>query len=158
MSLMGTVGDKTARCRCVLTGRRLCGQGSPLLQERVTAVAVDNKVILTQTSCGYLEFAVNWITHVEALGITNWLTIAEDETALKFLEERYPGHALPASAFTNQALSDGNALYEWGSAAFTKVACARPTYLQVRPPSPAIRPSSSCHSCSTNITADASSP
>lgn len=94
-------------------------------------MAVDNKVILTQTSCGYLEFAVNWITHVEALGIKNWLTIAEDETAMRFIEERYPGHAIPASAFTNEALSGGNALYEWGSAAFTKVACARPTYLQV---------------------------
>ncbi len=32
-----------------------------------------------QASCGYLELAVNWITHVEALGISNWLTIAEDE-------------------------------------------------------------------------------
>lgn len=111
-----------------------------LLQERVAAVAVDNKVILTQTSCGYLEFAVNWITHVEALGLTNWLTIAEDETALKFLEERYPGHALPASAFTNEALSSGNALYEWGSAAFTKVACARPSYLQVSASPPAAHP------------------
>ncbi|BDA50156.1 probable UDP-D-xylose:L-fucose alpha-1,3-D-xylosyltransferase [Coccomyxa sp. Obi] len=107
------------------------GVESPLLQDKVAAVAVDNKVILTQTSCGYLEFAVNWITHMEALGIKNWLTIAEDETAMRFLEERYPGHAIPASAFTNEALSDGNALYEWGSAAFTKVACARPTYLQL---------------------------
>lgn len=46
----------------------------------------------------------------------------------------WAGHALPASAFTNEALTDGNALFEWGSAAFTKVACARPTYLQVHAP------------------------
>ena len=42
------------------------------------ALTIEGGVIL-QASCGYLELAVNWITHVEALGITNWLTIAEDE-------------------------------------------------------------------------------
>lgn len=55
----------------------------PLLQEQIAAIAVDNKVILTQTSCGYLEFAINWITHVEDMGIHNWLTIVEDETSLR---------------------------------------------------------------------------
>ena len=63
------------------------GQQS-ILQTRVAAVAVHNLVILTQTSCGYLEFAINWILHVEALGVTNWLTIAEDQESLKYLNER----------------------------------------------------------------------
>ena len=58
------------------------------LAQRIEAVATDNTVILTQTSCGYLEFAVNWITHAEALGITNWLTICEDEVALEYLNSR----------------------------------------------------------------------
>jgi len=70
---------------------------SRLLMERLAVMAVDNKVILTQTSCGYLEFAVNWIYHVEALGITNWLTVCEDLAALNFLEDRFPGIAFQVS-------------------------------------------------------------
>ena len=58
------------------------------LAQRIEAVATDNTIILTQTSCGYLEFAVNWITHAEALGITNWVTICEDEVALNYLSSR----------------------------------------------------------------------
>lgn len=58
------------------------------LAQRIEAVATENTVILTQTSCGYLEFAVNWITHAEALGITNWLTICEDEVAFNYLNSR----------------------------------------------------------------------
>lgn len=88
---------------------------SPFLQEHVAALAVDNKIILTQTSCGYLEFAVNWISHMEALGITNWLTIAEDETALKFLDARYPGVSpslciLPSHPYSPSLLLDCEAL------------------------------------------------
>ena len=60
----------------------------PTLQSRFSAVAVDNTIILTQTSCGYLEFAINWILHVEALGITNWITIVEDDESLSYLNER----------------------------------------------------------------------
>lgn len=77
-------------CICTTVhARRLTAEQSALdLEQRFAAVAKDNTVILTQTSCGYLEFAVNWITHAEALGITNWLTIAEDELALNYLNTR----------------------------------------------------------------------
>ena len=77
-------------CLCTAAhARRLTAEQSALdLEQRFAAVAKDNTVILTQTSCGYLEFAVNWITHAEALGITNWLTIAEDELALNYLNTR----------------------------------------------------------------------
>jgi rhamnogalacturonan II specific xylosyltransferase len=102
-----------------------------LLEAHVAAVADDNKIILTQTSCGYLEFSMNWITHAEELGIHNWLTVVEDETSLRYIDDRYPGHTVPASLFTNESLGDGNALYEIGTANFNKVACARPLYLQV---------------------------
>ena len=63
-------------------------QNSLSLAKIFEAVATDNTVILTQTSCGYLEFAVNWITHAEALGISNWLTIAEDQIALDYINSR----------------------------------------------------------------------
>ena len=71
------------------SARHLTADQNPLsLAQTFEAVAVDNTVILTQTSCGYLEFAVNWITHAEALGITNWLTIAEDQVALDYINSR----------------------------------------------------------------------
>lgn len=47
--------------------------------------------------------------------------------------DRYPGHAIPASAFTNaeREMGKGSDVFEWGTAAFSKIACARPAYLQV---------------------------
>ena len=47
--------------------------------------------------------------------------------------DRYPGHAIPASAFTNaeREMGRGSDVFEWGTAAFSKIACARPAYLQV---------------------------
>ena len=69
--------------------RHLTADQTPLsLAKTFEAVAADNTVILTQTSCGYLEFAANWITHAEALGITNWLTIAEDQIAMDYINSR----------------------------------------------------------------------
>ena len=71
------------------SARHLTADQNPLsLAKTFEAVATDNTVILTQTSCGYLEFAVNWITHAEALGVTNWLTIAEDQVALDYINSR----------------------------------------------------------------------
>ena len=75
-------------CTAVHARRLTAEQSSLELEQRFASVATDNTVILTQTSCGYLEFAVNWITHAEALGITNWLTIAEDDMALNDLNTR----------------------------------------------------------------------
>ena len=70
-------------------GRHLMSeQPSSTLANRLSALARDNTVILTLASCGYLEFADNWIAHVEALGISNWLTVAQDATALQYLTER----------------------------------------------------------------------
>ena len=137
------------------------------LRSRIDAVAVDNTVILTQTSCGYLEFAINWIEHVVKLDVTNWLTIVEDAESLEYINNRsgpfgtkfgkpvctltivpsqdacfytmeeilfvrcrFPGHAIAASEFTSEALASGSGLYEYGSTAFTRLACARPVYLQ----------------------------
>ena len=44
---------------------------------------------------------------------------------------RYPGHGVPASAFTNAELGQGSDVFEWGTQAFSKIACARPVYLNV---------------------------
>ena len=70
-------------------GRHLMfDQPSSRLAERLPALAKDNTVILTQVSCGYLEFADNWAIHMELLDIDNWLMVAEDIMALQYLSER----------------------------------------------------------------------
>ena len=38
---------------------------------------------------------------------------------------------MPASAFTNAELGQGSDVFEWGTQAFSKIACARPVYLNV---------------------------
>ena len=174
-------------------GRHLMSeQPSGALAKCLAVLARDNTVVLTLASCGYLDFADNWIAHVEALGISNWLTVAQDAAALQYLSERqaqsasmstpspqapmqmtcwqkgcrlhtshresitrdsssqpinkpagsscysemhmcrYPGHVLPVSDFTGETLGDGSDLLEWGTSAFSVMACKRPLYLQVR--------------------------
>lgn len=44
---------------------------------------------------------------------------------------RYPGHVLPASDFISKTLKEGSDLLEWGTSAFSEIACTRPLYLQV---------------------------
>ena len=77
----------------VLVGGTVCtrhfaAESTPL-NRLLEATAEGNTIILTQCSCGYVDFAVNWITHAEALGITNWLTLCEDEATLKYLDSRW---------------------------------------------------------------------
>ena len=70
-------------------GRHLMSERpSSALADRLSAIAKDNTLILTLGSCGYLKFADNWIAHVEALGISNWLMVAQDAAVLHYLTER----------------------------------------------------------------------
>ena len=73
-------------------------QPSSGLAERFPALANDNAIILTQVSCGYLEFADNWAVHMDALEIENWLMVAEDTTALQYLSERQAPRFAPAGS------------------------------------------------------------
>ena len=95
LAAIGLMCATTVTCRVYSMGDQLHGKirgplydEQPTLQSRLSALAVNNTIILTQTSCGYLEFAINWILHAEALGVTNWITIAEDDESLRYLNER----------------------------------------------------------------------
>ena len=63
-------------------------QPSSALADRLAALAKDKTVIVTQVSCGYLEFADNWIVSVNSLDISNWLAVAQDQAALDYLSAR----------------------------------------------------------------------
>ena len=73
-------------------------QPSSALADRLAALAKDKTVIVTQVSCGYLEFADNWITSVDALDISNWLAVAQDQAALDYLSARQAQRQVVASS------------------------------------------------------------
>ncbi len=91
-------------------------------------VAVDKTVILTQTSCGYIDFAENWIEHAEGLGIKNYLTVVDDEISFEYLSLRYPGHIVLVDVFSPGAANFDQPLLEYGSKPFNKMSCDRLTY------------------------------
>ena len=57
-------------------------------------VAVNNTIIMISANCGYVNMAQNWILHVTKLGITNFIVIAQDETAFDVLNTYVPGHVV----------------------------------------------------------------
>ena len=86
-------------------GRHLMSeQPSSALADRLAALAKDKTVIVTQVSCGYLEFADNWIASVKSLDISNWLAVAQDQAALDYLSarqaQRQVGKEPPCSVLT----------------------------------------------------------
>ena len=109
-----------------------CTTSSPhtAFESAVSRRAVNGTVVITQASCQFLQFADNWVAHVQLLGLHNFLVIAEDEVAENYLSERYPGHVISAALLTHQPLSQHSKLAEFGTAEFAQLTCKRPTYLQ----------------------------
>ena len=71
------------------TGRHLMSERpSMALSDALAALAKDKTIIVSQASCGYLDFADNWVAHLGELGIDNWLIIAQDTAALEYLTQR----------------------------------------------------------------------
>ncbi len=93
-------------------------------------MAVDQAVVLTQASCGYLDFAENWILHVEDLGIKNYLTIVDDEGSFEYLNARFPGHIVTPALFGRNKLKRNRPIMEYGSAGFDEMMCERLTFQQ----------------------------
>ena len=100
------------------------------LQVMVARLAVSDTVVLSQASCGYLQFADNWAAHLTRIGVSNFVIVADDQVALDYLGGRLPGHVLPASLITNKPMPVSTTLREFSTDAFAKVSCMRPMYLQ----------------------------
>ena len=92
--------------------------------------AVDNTIILGEASCGFLEFAENWIMHVQQLNITNFLIIASDSASYAHLHASYPAHIIPASLFELAKDMTPGQLLPYGSKAFNQMMCKRISYQQ----------------------------
>ena len=101
------------------------------LRQHVQAVAEDNTIIISQSLCTYLEFAENWIFHVERLGIHNYLIIAEDEATLEHMNKHHPRHAVPSTLFGYSPQDMRPTFKEYGDPDFASLSCRRPTLMSV---------------------------
>ena len=103
-----------------------------LLKQKLDAVAVWNTIIMSQTNCGYLPFAENWLFHTRRLNLTSYVLISEDDAATAYLETHHPGHVISASLLSasrpKEALEQDK-FHDFGSASFIRLACARPVYM-----------------------------
>ena len=100
------------------------------LESVVSGVAVDGNVVVTQASCGYLQFADSWAAHLEAIGTTNYVFIAEDDSSAVYLESRFPGHVAPVFLIIKDSSLPGSIeMLDWEAKDFKKLNCMRPTYL-----------------------------
>ena len=106
------------------------------LQDELATLADNRLLFVTQTSCAYLEFSQNWIHHLKALQINNWLVVTSDDIAYSWLSSTHPGHILQVARFQN-LLPDNDTdpagistkFASFGSANFAQLSCVRPVIL-----------------------------
>jgi len=88
----------------------------------------NNEIILTSTTCGYLDMTLNWIEQLRSIGLNNFLVIAEDLPAYEYLLRFAPHNTLPSYIFgrpfsrtAREAASFDSPDFDW---------CSRPYYLR----------------------------
>ncbi len=100
------------------------------LAGRLGHLAINNTLIVTQTSCGFLSFATNWIVHVQKLDITNFVVFSEDETSFDWINQRHPGHAVMISDLLEQPQPhDSSKVATFGDDSFKNMVMKRPKLL-----------------------------
>ncbi|KAK9814783.1 hypothetical protein WJX72_011440 [[Myrmecia] bisecta] len=67
--------------------RRLQAVDSTLTRELLAEVAVDNTVVVAQANLKFLDFLQNWIWHLEAVGMRNYVVAAMDRATLDRLQQ-----------------------------------------------------------------------
>lgn len=87
--------------------------------------AKDNTIILVQASCGYLDFAANWLIHIELLGVTNYVVIANDKVTLEYLDRKYEGHVILMPFVHQNSSSPGRPFIEYATKEFNTLMCER---------------------------------
>lgn len=91
----------------------------------VERIAVDNTVILAQASCGYLDFAENWMIHIQALNISNYLVIADDDAAFAYLNAMHPGHVFLLQTKSEDPTQGGRSFIHIRTKYFNEMMCER---------------------------------
>ena len=56
----------------------------------LNTIAIDNTIIVISVNCGYVDIAQNWLLHIQRLGITNYLVVAQDNVVYPILTKYVP--------------------------------------------------------------------
>jgi hypothetical protein len=87
-----------------------------------------NELIVTATTCGYLDMTLNWIEQLRSIGANNFLVIAEDLPSYDYLMSFTPGHTVPSSMLGRPFSRSGRKPASFDSPDFNW--CSRPYYLR----------------------------
>jgi len=87
------------------------------------AIAIDNLVLLSNTNCAYAEIAYNMVLSLHKFNVTNYLVIAEGESAHQYLIARNINAALSPAKHVESKVHDFN------SRGWITFMSARPRYL-----------------------------
>ena len=109
----GAAGSATAAV--VTSPGKPANPDGALTASFVRGVAKDNLVMVTWANFHYLDFVENWVAHLRALGVSNFVVGAMDNKMLKALQER----GIPCFAMNLNTLTLGD--FGWGSPTFHKM-------------------------------------
>lgn len=91
-------------------------------------LGLQREVIVTATTCGYLDMTLNWIEQLRTIGASNFLVIAEDLPTYEYLLNVAPRNTLPSSIFGRPFSHKARQAAEFDSPEFDW--CSRPYYLR----------------------------
>lgn len=94
----------------------------------ILAKIADNKkrVVVAGVTCGYLDFADNFVQSLERIGVTNYLLVPLDDKSLEVLQKAYPDHTLPMMPGIPSTPSEASF---WAKKDFKTITATRPEFL-----------------------------
>jgi hypothetical protein len=94
----------------------------------LNGLTTNGELIVTSTTCGYLDMTLNWIEQLRLIGASNFVVIAEDWPTYEYLLRYVPRNILPSSAFGRPFSRTGRHAASFDSPDFKM--CSRPYYLR----------------------------
>jgi hypothetical protein len=90
-------------------------------------LSLRSELIVTATTCGYLDMTLNWIEQLRSIRASNFLVIAEDLPAYEYLLSYAPRNTMPSYMFQRPFSRTGKKSAPFESPDFKM--CHRPHYL-----------------------------
>jgi hypothetical protein len=91
-------------------------------------LSTQGELIVTSSTCGYLDMTLNWIEQLRAIGVGNFLVIAEDSPTYEYLLSLVPRNTLPSYMFGRPFSRKARQAASFDSPDFKM--CYRPYYLR----------------------------
>jgi rhamnogalacturonan II specific xylosyltransferase len=84
------------------------------------------RIVVAGVTCGYLDFADNFVQSLERNGVTNYLLVPLDAKSLEILQQAYPDHTVPMMPGIQSAPSEA---HFWAKKDFKTITATRPEFL-----------------------------